>query len=115
MKLLDGDDVLKISENEDEITESCNGVDMSADLGQKTCYICPNCPDTGPKRDYVVYCPCKKGGAKTLWQHWDREHKGQPKPALWKVHLVMGMKLEAFPNRAVGACGTRTQFPAWGL
>lgn len=40
--LIDGDTVLNVSEYEDENTESCNGVDMSADLGQKTCYICPD-------------------------------------------------------------------------
>jgi hypothetical protein len=31
---------------------------------------------------------------KTLWQHWDTNHKGEAKPQLWKVHLVAGMKLE---------------------
>ena len=99
--LIDGTDVLSVPENEQYQLQEDNGeaaasvtLDAIAPLSQEICFVCPICPDAGRKRDYVVYRPCKKGGAKTLWQHWDREHKGQPKPALWKVQLVSGMKQE---------------------
>jgi hypothetical protein len=98
--LIDASEVQNISDPEFEGEDRADEEEavepgMYANLGQKICFICPHCPDTGRSRDYVVYCKCSRGGAKTLWQHWDREHKGQPKPALWKVHQVMGMKLES--------------------
>ena len=54
------------------------------------CLICPRCPDSGGQkgRDLVVY-----RDSNALWQHWDKHHNSDQKPALWEIHRVLGAKL----------------------
>jgi hypothetical protein len=93
--ILDVDSVLEIAEreyvaNDDHIPEfQLEHSNSSGVRPPETCYICPKCPDDiGKGRDLIVY-----NTSKTLWQHWDVHHGGEPKPPLWQVHLVSGMKV----------------------
>lgn len=56
----------------------------------RDCYICPHCPESGGAegRDLVVY-----SDSNALWQHWNAHHMGDPRPALWEIHRVQGVKL----------------------
>jgi len=55
------------------------------------CYICPCCPESGGAagRDLVVY-----RDSTALWQHWDKHHSCDQKPALWEIQRVQGAKLQ---------------------
>jgi hypothetical protein len=74
-----------------EIDEhSVDLVDAMEETRTCDCFICPICPERGEQGlDLVVY-----RDHNALWQHWNAHHSGDEKPPLWKIHLVLGMKLE---------------------
>ena len=89
---MQGVEVINEEENDDSSTFQTNPETLCANkvAPPEDCYICPLCPDDlENRRNLVVYRT-----SKTLWQHWDAHHHTVPKPALWKFHLVAGMKLE---------------------
>ena len=75
------------SESEEHSGDLANAM---VDTCTRDCFICPICPERGEQGlDLVVY-----RDHNALWQHWNAHHSGDEKPPLWKIHLVLGMKLE---------------------
>ena len=90
---IDIDDAENQSEgnNDDTSNYAASFPDSSSVRGKvnptQDCYICPSCSDS--ESQWAVYKTTK-----TLWQHWDDKHRDEIRPALWRVQLVSGMKLE---------------------
>jgi hypothetical protein len=75
-----------LSESEEHSGDFANAM---VDTCTRDCFICPICPERGEQGlDLVVY-----RDHNALWQHWNAHHSGDEKPPLWKIHLVLGMKL----------------------
>jgi len=53
------------------------------------CLECPICPSA----DLVVF-----RNSDSLWQHWKSRHANDPRPALFTIHRVQGMKLVSNRN-----------------
>ncbi len=77
--------ILTVDEDADVGVPLCQG----AAVPPAECLECPICPQhTGDSADLVVF-----RNSDSLWQHWKSKHINEVRPALFKIHRVLGMKL----------------------
>jgi Ulp1 protease family, C-terminal catalytic domain len=71
------------------IEDADTDVPFSDAVPPAECLECPICPTA----DLVVY-----RNSDSLWQHWKTRHANDVRPALFKIHRVLGMKLVSKRN-----------------
>ena len=71
--------VLMVDEDTDAPVSLCPGTAVPP----AECLECPICP-----QKMVVF-----KNSDSLWQHWKAKHANEVRPALFKIHRVLGMKL----------------------
>jgi hypothetical protein len=77
--------ILTVDEDADVGVPLCQG----AAVPPAECLECPICPQhMGDSADLVVF-----KNSDSLWQHWKARHANEVRPALFKIHRVLGMKL----------------------